>query len=168
MPTEISPNWVCSTSTYQHSSGFSRACICLLTKSRASWQQLVIEPSPLPKASTLQLSSLHRVLCAPNMEFSYHEKKKAKQLFWFMGCDPVKHTALAHKVTLQTLERSWGTEWENICYLQNQHDATFLHLTTDKERWLYPVHLGEELKRIRHTARILGLNSAPSHSKWCF
>lgn len=77
-------------------------------------------------------------------------EQDAKQLFWFMGCGPVKQIALAHKITPQT-EHSLGTEWEKVCYLHSQRDAAFLHLTANNKKQLCPSHLGGQLQRIRHT-----------------
>lgn len=51
-----------------------------VTKSRASWQQPAIEPSPLLETSTPRLSASHRAFCAPpNMELSRQETKKAER-----------------------------------------------------------------------------------------
>lgn len=58
-----------------------------------------------------------------------------------MGRGPEKQIALAHEVTAQTLEHSSGTEWERVCYVYSQRDATFLHLTADYREELCPSHL---------------------------
>lgn len=163
-----SPQPVCSTtSTYQHGSGFSRASICLLTKSRASWQQLVIEPSPTPKNfNPIVIFFAHGALRSKHgAVLPWEEKSKAAVLVY--GLWPSKADSpnmYGSTMNIRALTRNRMGK----CLLPAESAWWLLHLTTDKESWLYPVHLGEELKRIRCTAWISGLNSAPLHSKWCF